>query len=433
MTMSESTLEKKLQRISDELQVSGKTDKIVINALKQELQYAILDFVYNHPEYSRLVMYGGTLLRIVYNLPRMSEDLDFQTSENVNLEHLKQELTTHFTRTYNMEIEVTIKTRLSQDTQFLIIAFPILESFHLPNIRWKSIKIRFDVNSFPQMKKFATEIVPVVHEDMAFSILTYPLSTLMASKITAVFQRTARGVGHGIADCKPRDIYDLLWYLEKRVVPDLRYIQARGESYETVNDLFYGNEQKKGLQFRVMNLSDSLFKVDLAQFFFDETDLDAWLENGKWKNRFTRLMAAYAVHKISQLDSISFGVDFSSSTRTIRYRFNTTENSIFVEFVVKLSKGWFVHNDIRIESGHKKKEIEAVVESAKELNALDREYVGLFFEKINAFLSRNKQVVLGDQLTTKLIRTTADKLIPSQQVYVDKKMLETLSFGDLLV
>ena len=49
----------------------------------------------------------------------------------------------------------------------------------------------------------------------------------MASKIAAIFLRGTRGVGEATYEEKGRDIYDLLWYMSKRIVPDLDYLKAK--------------------------------------------------------------------------------------------------------------------------------------------------------------------------------------------------------------
>ena len=62
--------------------------------------------------------------------------------------------------------------------------------------------------------------MPQNHGQLSFVILTYNLSSLMASKIAAIFLRGTRGVGKAVYEEKGRDIYDLLWYMDKKVVPD---------------------------------------------------------------------------------------------------------------------------------------------------------------------------------------------------------------------
>jgi len=74
------------------------------NALKEVLQLYILNFLYHHPAYSNWVMYGGSALRIIHGLDRMSVDLDFEVPSPVTetfLRTLKGDIERHFRDTYN--------------------------------------------------------------------------------------------------------------------------------------------------------------------------------------------------------------------------------------------------------------------------------------------------------------------------------------------
>ena len=51
--------------------------------LKEILQSYVLSFLYNHKDYRFLNFYGGTCLRVIYNLNRMSEDIDLDNSRQV--------------------------------------------------------------------------------------------------------------------------------------------------------------------------------------------------------------------------------------------------------------------------------------------------------------------------------------------------------------
>src|SRR3989338_8465838 len=93
-----------LKKELDELAVYGELSANVRqNKLKEALQYLVLDFIYHHPEYSKWVMYGGSALRIIHDLDRMSVDLDFEVAHNVDktfLEELRKEIEIHFANTY---------------------------------------------------------------------------------------------------------------------------------------------------------------------------------------------------------------------------------------------------------------------------------------------------------------------------------------------
>jgi len=66
--------------------------------LKEYLQALTLDFLYNHPLYRRLNFYGGTCLHIVYGINRLSEDLDLDNSQGIDLSHLEADLLGAFPR-----------------------------------------------------------------------------------------------------------------------------------------------------------------------------------------------------------------------------------------------------------------------------------------------------------------------------------------------
>ena len=60
--------------------------------LKEALQAYVLDFLYNHSHYRRLNFYGGTCLHVVFNLNRLSEDLDFDNSKKLDLSTLADDI-----------------------------------------------------------------------------------------------------------------------------------------------------------------------------------------------------------------------------------------------------------------------------------------------------------------------------------------------------
>ena len=73
-----------LKRKLDDLAAYGSLDaETRRNALKEELQFYVLNFIYHHPEYNTWIMYGGSSLRIIHGLDRMSVDLDFEISHAI--------------------------------------------------------------------------------------------------------------------------------------------------------------------------------------------------------------------------------------------------------------------------------------------------------------------------------------------------------------
>ena len=67
-----------LQTIVQEAKSKNKSNALIRNKLKEYLQDIILYIIYSNKKYKDLIFYGGTLLRKVYGLNRLSEDLDFE-------------------------------------------------------------------------------------------------------------------------------------------------------------------------------------------------------------------------------------------------------------------------------------------------------------------------------------------------------------------
>jgi hypothetical protein len=88
----------------DGVAAHGGADAVTLrNALKEELQFYVLNFIYHHPEYGKWIMYGGSALRIMHGLDRMSVDLDFEVSGEVTQEFLsllKKDVEDHFSSVY---------------------------------------------------------------------------------------------------------------------------------------------------------------------------------------------------------------------------------------------------------------------------------------------------------------------------------------------
>ena len=419
----------KLKQIVIERRSAGAPDTITLNALKEELHYVVLDFIYNSRTYSHLVMYGGTLLRIAYGLPRMSEDLDFQTEKKFDLEKFSEDLARYFKTTYSIALHTKIKSERITGTDVAFINFPhILEEVGIKGHGVPTIlKIRFDVNIFTHIKKFAVELIPITRDTYAFSIRTYPIGTLMASKMSAVFLRTKRGIGEKISDCKPRDIYDIMWYMGKKIIPNIEYLKLSHERAGTPLEANNVLELFDALSRRVLALDDTLFKDDLWRFFYNPAEYDVWHHN--WRQRFIQLRNSYEIHKVKTLTVVFIAKEFSSNNRDFQYTFSTDEPGVNVIFTCTLSEYWYIFADIKIGPGHRRKDL---VVNIPNLTSLDHEYLGLFYTKIEDYIKRNDHVVLRPELKTKIIVATAENLNVKTQIFLDRRLLENARFEDLL-
>ncbi len=423
----DNTLLLSLRKIVDDLKEDGVRDDAIQIALKDELQYYVLDFVYNSPKYSHLIMYGGSLLRIAHGLDRMSEDLDFQSNEEVNkkfLEEIKGDLISNFRNKYNQEIEISIRDREGLETKNLVLKFNILKDLGLETSR-QVLKLTFDINFFEKANAFSGETVPVVRGGLSFNIKTYSLSILMASKILAVFHRKERGIGSEISNCKPRDIYDLIWYLEKKISPDIDYLKAKGTEFDSLFELF------KELKYRVNNLGDKLFEKDLSQFFYRPLELEAWLKN--WNSRFNKLIDAYDLLEVGSLYKSRINRDFLTDNIHFDYLFEIEGKDDYVSFKIILSDYWYGER-FKIRNGNRVKKAEKTIIDLEKNNFrdVDLEYFGLFYKKIKKFIVKRKHIVEQKSFTTRIIRVTSEKIIPKKHIWLDKNLLYKIDLEELL-
>lgn len=420
------TLKRKLE---EEISAYGEVDiETQRNALKEELQFYVLNFIYHHPEYSNWVMYGGSALRICHGLDRMSIDLDFEVPHPISetfLNGLKEETETHFRDTYGSGPELlTIKTTTGRG---LLLRFHIGDKLGI-NHPSKQVRVRIDLNHFT-VPKTVTERRPINRDQLSFVIKTYNMSTLMASKIAAIFLRGQRGVGKAVYEEKGRDIYDLLWYMTKKVVPNLDYLTAKGVDVKDPRALF----DKLTLQMNKVN--DVNLKQDLTPLFVNQTFIENWLKN--WRESYLRLLDEYKIHTVTTLESVGVHQDFHTDVFSFVYRYNTADGKS-VRIIYSTSDYWIDDRDgdLSIDVDEKIKNVvefnSNVVSSKPAPQDKLMQYAALFYQKTEEYLKKTNHIILGDTITTKLIRTTADNLNQKEQILLTKSALLSSELDDLL-
>lgn len=230
------------------------------NKLKRYLQILLLDFLYATPPYSDLYFYGGTCLAHCFGLPRLSEDLDFvDMNADIDLEALAKDIEQFFAK----NTDVRVKTKIQKFR--IYVKFDILHELGLADAS-ESDQLFVKVEICPVFHycpKYQTQFMPLFMENRSIIIRTFDLPTLMASKINAVLNRkwekTDRG-GNTIITVKGRDYFDLMWYLQKGVTPNIECIQGVDSA----------EELKKWLLAIVERVDTRSIQLDLAAFIEDE-------------------------------------------------------------------------------------------------------------------------------------------------------------------
>lgn len=419
------TLKKKLENVSAHGEVNAEVQR---NTLKEELQFFVLNFIYHHPKYSNWVMYGGSALRICHDLNRMSVDLDFEVNYEVTndfLDKLKKEIITYFKNTYGVASNfLTIGTT---NNRGLTLKFHIGEELGLA-FHSKQVHVKIDLNHFTAPKT-VIESRPINRDQFSFVIKTYNMSALMASKIAAIFLRGQRGIGKDIYEEKGRDVYDLLWYMDKKIIPDLDYLAAKDVKFADPKELF----NKTTIKILNNEKTDSNLKQDLTPLFVDQTFIENWLKN--WRESYLRLVDEYKIHEVMSLKNIVIFKDFQTDNFFFHFKYNTKEvGAVRVTYII--SDYWIDDVDLPITADEK---ITKMIEFTN--NGISgrptpqdklKQYAALFYQKTEDYFKKTNRVMLGDSIATKLIRMTANNLNQQDQILLNKSALLSCELDDLL-
>jgi len=195
------------------------------NILKEYLQILVLDFFYSHKDYSQLIFYGGSCLSHCYDLPRLSEDLDFvDIKKKIELKKLAKDLENYFKKNTDLEVKAT-------EQKFRVyLKFPLLHEFELSGKNESGLLfLKVEIfKGFDFCKGYKTEIIPLFKFNKTILIKTFDLPTLMATKIRAILHRKWEKTdkkGKIIAKVKGRDYFDLMWYLGKGIRPNFTCLE----------------------------------------------------------------------------------------------------------------------------------------------------------------------------------------------------------------
>jgi len=259
------------------------------NRLKEYLHYFVLDFIYNS-EFKDMVFYGGSCLKIVYDLPRMSIDLDFEAEEKTDFEKFKKSLEKYFSTDLGLRNKFYIKgEKKGKNVNRIFLNFPLMNDLGLSLHRDEVLRVRIDIMSVSKnyIKKLAPIFTLKSKYGKSFVVKHYDLSTLFASKLAAILDKPQKGFAVGRKeeniDFKGRDFYDLIWYMERKVLPNKHMLKlkgVKGSTKDVFDDiaLFISERKlKKGL------------KKDLEPLFLGS--IDSFVDN--FKHIFQRLKENY--------------------------------------------------------------------------------------------------------------------------------------------
>jgi len=224
-----------ITKLSEEYQI----DEFTI--MREYLQILFLSYLYRHKKGKQIYFKGGTAIRLLFNSPRFSEDLDFSTP--LNKEQIKQIM---------QDLKRTVKKELPNIKVLFLYSGKtgIRYRFKYQPLDFKyPIVIRLDFTIVKKIEQIT--VSPLVTQ---FPIIVFPLIShlsageILAEKICALATRN-----------KGRDFFDTWYLLEKGVLLDKKLINIKFLERHL-------NFNKKDLIKKIKLYPQNRLKLDLAQF-----------------------------------------------------------------------------------------------------------------------------------------------------------------------
>ncbi len=264
---------KELNDIIIEQTKKGVQKPIILNLLKEHLQYYFLNFIYNSNYGKNLIFIGGSALRICYGLNRLSEDIDMDIELNttINKQQLAEDIVKYFKQTYLFDnLEYTI----SGKDEKIYFKFPILKELNISdNSESDKLYVKLEISDIIS-KSYKVALTPISKLGFNFIVKNYDLETLMASKINAIFTRKYIKGNDENYNFKGRDYFDLLWYLQKGIKPNMDFIKDTLK-IDNLEELY------KKLYDLIQNLNIKYLEEDLLPLFEDGVFIQNYCENYK--------------------------------------------------------------------------------------------------------------------------------------------------------
>ena len=253
-----------------------------INALKEIIQEIVLSGLSRGNFFNEAAFYGGTALRIFYNLDRFSEDLDFALLEpnkdfdiSKYFNYIQKEL-----KAYGINLTITTKEKsfdsnitsafLKGDTLELILKFFPSEEEHKYNQILKNLKIKLKVDINPPMGATYGDkykLLPSPHQ-----IKLYDKESLFAGKIHAIL---CRGWNNRV---KGRDLYDYIFFLASDTKVNIELLKNKliESNYIIEKEKFDINELKKIIINKFEKIDYTKTVEDVKPFIKNIDNLNLW-------------------------------------------------------------------------------------------------------------------------------------------------------------
>ncbi len=248
-------------------------------ALREVVQSIVLVGLSRAGFFEHASFYGGTALRIFHGLNRYSEDLDFtlnNADEDFSIERYTDKIR-EVALSYGLDLEIVTKNKkiitpiesafAKLNTYQTFISLKLNDKMTSMLHKDEIIKVKFEIDCNPPLG-FNVETKWIDIPEFA-PVIVLDEPSLFAGKLHAILCRNYKNTVKG------RDYYDFLFYISKRITPNLIYLKNKlietGKIKE--DDVFNIDSLKKLLKERFNLVNFEQVKQDAMRFVFKNEDL----------------------------------------------------------------------------------------------------------------------------------------------------------------
>lgn len=233
-----------------------------INHLREFLQILILKIIYDTGYFKNLSFVGGTALRILHDLRRFSEDLDFSLFRKTHYNF--RTFSRRFERNLiSYGLEVDFKTYEKDIVHTMEIRFRnLLLPLGLSTHKGENLFVKVEIDGNPP--EGAQTEISLVNRTYVFTVTHFDLSSLFATKLHACFFR---------GFVKGRDFYDLLWYLGKEIKPNFELLNRAIQQTHPGRPPITEADFREFLEEELRKIDFKKARQDVARFLEDKKEL----------------------------------------------------------------------------------------------------------------------------------------------------------------
>lgn len=184
--------QEQIKKLADKYQTTQ------LNTRREYFQHLFLQYFYQQPQSENIYFKGGTALRIIYQSPRFSEDLDFSTTLN-DIKPIEQAIIQALAAIEKESIHTDLREAKKTSGGYLAgVNFHFFE---------QTISILLQISL--RQGKHKGEVITIANDFIPpYIVMSLSKEQLIDEKIQALLQRH-----------KSRDFYDLYFILRSNLMP----------------------------------------------------------------------------------------------------------------------------------------------------------------------------------------------------------------------